>query len=407
MINSHRGSKEYGNDPNSRVWSPLRLGSQTLKHRIAMAPLTRFRAENGVVTDMHAEYYSQRATNGGLLITEATFIAYEAGGYPKAPGIYNNEQITAWKKVTDAVHAKGGVIYCQLWALGRANRGADPKIKIVSSSTTPFEGGKVPQQMSVEDIKRYMDHYRHAAQCAMEAGFDGVEVHGAHGYLVDQFLQKLSNSTRNDEYSGSLENRSRFLLEALDSVAEVVGQDKVAVRVSPFSLFQGQGADDPFETWGYALKQVQKKFPKLAYVSITDPRLDSTAPGGGSDPGMYSTDKFRAIFRGIDPNSVSKLAKESTTVFPEPDKAHPTVVLAAGGYTPSAATSVCNRTGDLIGYGRLYIANPDLVHRIRNGLELNAYNRNTFYTAGPVGYTDYPFATKDTKKFVPEVQNKL
>ncbi|KAI8896251.1 hypothetical protein BC833DRAFT_598232 [Globomyces pollinis-pini] len=405
VVNSLRGSKEYGNDPESRIWKPIKIGDKTLKHRIAMAPLTRFRAIGGVPNDLHVEYYSQRATDGGLIITEGTIIAYEAGGAVNAPGIYSEEQIAAWRKVTDAVHAKGGIIYCQLWQLGRANPGQDPNVKVVSASTTPFEGGEVPEEMTTEDVQRYVQHFKHAAENAMKAGFDGVEVHAAHGYLLDQFIQAASNNTRTDQYGGSLENRARFVFEALDVVTQAVGQKRTSVRFSPFSQFQGQGKEaDPFETYSYILREVVARFPKLSYVSITDPRDD--ALGGAAE---YTSDPFRAIIRGIT-TPVSKYAKDATTVFPEPDENHPTVVLVAGGYKPSDATESGSRTGDIMAYGRTFIANPDLVKRIREGLELNAYDRNTFYTQDKVGYTTYPFADENTKVFrlpTPEVENAI
>ncbi|KAJ2985453.1 hypothetical protein HDV02_000553, partial [Globomyces sp. JEL0801] len=182
--------------------------------------------------------------------------------------------------------------------------------------------------MTIADIKRYVEAFKHAAKSAMEAGFDGVELHGAHGYLLDQFLQASSNNTRHDEYSGSLENRARFMLESLEAVASVVGQKRTAIRISPFSDFQGQGKEvDPYETWSYVCNEIVKRLPKLSYVSITDPRLDSFTEEGKWSK-QYTSDPFRAIFRGIK-SPVSKLANEATTVFPEPNEEYPTVVLAA------------------------------------------------------------------------------
>ena len=189
VVNSLRDSIEYGTNPDSRVWKSVKIGSQSLKHRVVLAPLTRFRAvgEGAVPNDLHVEYYTQRATDGGLLITEGTFIAREAGGYPNVPGIYSTNQIDGWRKVTDAVHAKGGLIYCQLWALGRANPGAFEDVAVVSSSTNPIKDGKVPQQMTIDDITRYIEHYKNAALAALQAGFDGVEV----GILVLPSLDSL------------------------------------------------------------------------------------------------------------------------------------------------------------------------------------------------------------------------
>lgn len=304
-----------------------------------------------------ASYYSQRSS-GGLIVTEATFIAEEAAGYPSAPGIYNAQQVDQWRDIVRGVHEKSSVVYCQLWALGRANVGGEPGVKTVSSSTIPLKEASNGDalQMGLEDIKRYMQHYRQAAKNAIDAGnfnlrigFDGVEVHGAHGYLVDQFLQSSSNSTRNDEYGGSLENRARFLLEAMQNVVDVVGEERAAIRISPFSPFQDMGQEsDPFETWGYVCQQLKTRFPKLAYISVTDPRLG--ADGAGDDMSkVYSVDKLRAVFRGVDPSTISKLHSESTTVFSDPTPEHPTVFLSAGGYTASEAEPSSERTGDLIG----------------------------------------------------------
>jgi NADPH2 dehydrogenase len=219
----------------SRVWNDLKIGRSTINHRIAMCPLTRYRSPNSTPGPFVSEYYEQRS-NGNLIISEGTFISGEAGGHLAAPGIYNQEQIDAWRIVTDAVHKKGAVIYCQLWALGRGNKGLDPRAPIVyGAGTTPIpgEGNKIPTPMTKEvyaklfitqDIARFISHYVHAAKCAIKAGFDGVELHGAHGYLLDQFIQASSNNTRTDEYGGSLENRCRLILEVLKSVGDAIGE---------------------------------------------------------------------------------------------------------------------------------------------------------------------------------------
>lgn len=378
----------------------------TLSHRIYMAPLTRYRSPEGYPTELVAQYYSQRATKGGLLISEATFIAQEAGGYRNAPGVWSSKHVECWKPVTKAVHDKGGIFYCQLWALGRVNQGKDPKCPVIvgpSAVPAPMEDSKTqmlaPIEMTIEDIERYLDHYQKSAQFAIDSGFDGCEIHGAHGYLLDQFLHKESNE-RNDKYGGSLENRARFMLDAIEAVAKTIGEERTAVRISPFSIFQFNGLEsDPFETWGYVCREIKKRFPRLAYVSITDPRLEVQA-----NPELkkeFSADYFRAIFRNVDPEKVSKLNQVENFSFPDPDLENPTVVLSAGGFTPSDAEEKGDITGGLVGYGRIFIANPDLIYRIRNGLVLNAYDRNTFYSDGSVGYTDCPVADEKTLKFIP------
>jgi 2,4-dienoyl-CoA reductase-like NADH-dependent reductase (Old Yellow Enzyme family) len=280
-------SDSYGTNPSSRVWKEIKVGDMILKHRIVMAPLTRYRAPNHLVNDMHVTYYSQRASDGGLLISEATFISKKAGGFYYSPGIYTAEHIERWKKVTKAVHAKGGKIYCQLWAIGRANKGEENDVEIISASNIPFEGGKIPRALSLDEIEEIIKSYGHAARCAIEAGFDGCEVHGAHGYLPDQFLQKTSNC-RTDKYGGSLENRSRFMLEALAEVVNAIGVEKTAIRISPFSVFQGMGKEPIFETFGYICQQIKERFHGLSYISITDPRLRGQAGSGDNDADVYT-----------------------------------------------------------------------------------------------------------------------
>lgn len=399
-MQENRGTKQFGVHPSSRIWKPIMLGMKTLSHRIFLAPLTRYRCPDGYPTNLVAEYYGQRTTNGGLLITEATFIAQEAGGYKNAPGIWSSKHVECWKPVTKAVHDRGGIFYCQLWALGRVNPGKDskcPDVVAPSPIAADMDGGVVPKEMTIKDIARYLEHYKNSAKLAMDAGFDGCEVHGAHGYLLDQFLHSESN-VRTDSYGGSLENRARFMLEAIDAVASTIGQERTAVRISPFSKFQFNGREsDPFETWGYVCREIKKRFPKLAYVSITDPRWD--ADPNPEHKQEVSVDYFRAIFRNMDPEKIGKFIEKAIR-FPDPDLDHPTVVLSAGGLTPSDAEEKGDLTGGLIGYGRIFIANPDLVYRIRNGLVLNPYDRDTFYTEGSVGYTDYPSADHNTPKFI-------
>ena len=395
-INSHQGSKRYGNNPESRIWKPLLLGPFKLDHRIFLAPLTRMRAIGQIPCNEAVEYYQQRATKGGLLITEATFISLESSGYPNAPGIYNEQQLKQWTKIVDAVHAKGSIIYCQLWNIGVANKGEMSNVPIIGPGNVDTAMKNIVTPMTTEEIQKHLADYRHAAEMAIKAGFDGVEVHGAHGYLLEQFLHPSLNNCRTDQYSSkTLENRARFMMEAVEAVVNVVGESKVAIRLSPF-FSMGLNDYDPFETFGYVCEQLVLKFPRLSYISLTEPRWRSTRVK------EFSNDYFRAIIRGISPTNVSKTEQDSQFQFPDPTDANPIVIISAGGYSPSDGESTSERTGDVVGFGRLFISNPDLVYRIRNGLELNSYDRSTFYSQNPViGYTDYPFSTKESNEFIP------
>ena len=358
---------------NTALFSPIKVGKNELKHRVVLAPLTRFRAnEDGTVTDLQKEYYTQRASEGGLLITEATFITRTAGSYYRAPGIYTKEQVESWKKVTEAVHAKGGVIYLQLWHIGRAalsklNLGQQP----VSSTEKPIPGLnvlgdalEVPRALTPEDIKGIIGDYVQAARNAVEAGFDGVEVHSANGYLLDQFLNSNPNN-RTDEYGGTPEKRSRFTYEVVEAVAAAIGAERTGLRLSPWSGFQDVEDDAPYETWGILVKKFQQNIPNLAYIHFIEPKAD------------FCVDHYEKPTETIDP-----FRKEWKGPF-----------IAGGGYTyyPEEAFKVAEETGSLIAFGRAFIANPDLPDRLLNGYPLTKYDRDTFYTNEPKGYTDYPF----------------
>jgi NADPH2 dehydrogenase len=261
----------------SRLEQPVTLAAgspyATKIHRVALAPLTRMRNTPGTQapTELAVEYYSQRASKNGLLITEATFIAEEAGGFPLAPGVYTEEQVEKWKKVVEAVHAKESLIWVQGWALGRANAGQQSNIPIVAPSAIGLKDNQhsIPKEMSIEDIDRYVEHYKTAAQNALKAGFDGFEVHNANGYLLDQFLQNVSNK-RTDAYGGSLENRARFTLRAIEAVVQVYGQERVGIRFSPWGRFQDMLDDDPYEIFVYVNKEIAKRYPKLGVSGQKD-----------------------------------------------------------------------------------------------------------------------------------------
>ncbi|CAO3647048.1 unnamed protein product [Mucor fragilis] len=356
------------------LFSPIKVGANTLKHRVVLAPLTRFRATpEAVPTDLQAKYYEQRASDGGLLVTEATFISRLAGAYPQAPGIYNKAQIEGWKKATSAVHAKGGVFFLQLWHIGRVgSKYLNPnQEQVVSASDIPSPGKaltgsdhEVPRALTIEEIKSIVNDYAQAAKNAIEAGFDGVEIHGANGYLVDQFINNSSNN-RTDIYGGSVENRGRFALEVVDAVVAAVGEERTAIRFSPGGAFQGMASDNVEETWGYLVSELQKNHPKLAYLHLIESRADLQTPDHKNT--VDTLESYRKIWKGP--------------------------FITAGGFSTSLefGNEIAEKTGDLVAYGRAFIANPDLPERLRNGWELNPYNRDTFYDHGAEGYTDYPF----------------
>lgn len=354
----------------SRLFKPLKLGNISLRHRIAMAPLTRFRAdESHVPLPMVAEYYAQRASvPGTFLISEATLISKNGGSYANVPGIYTQDQINAWKDVTAAVHKKGSFIYLQLWHLGRT---ADPKqsakegITIKSSSAVPLaEGQTPPQEMTVEDIKETVESYAQAAKNAIEAGFDGVEIHGANGYLIDQFLQDTVNK-RTDAYGGSVENRSRFAVEVVDAVVKAIGAERTGIRLSPFSSFQGMRMQDPYPQFSDVITKINNF--GLSYVHLVEGRVSGNAD-------IESTDRLQPL----------------AELWNGP-------LLIAGGFKPDSAKKAVDEEYPnkdvVVVFGRYFISTPDLVFRVQKGLELNPYDRNSFYQPmKKEGYLDYPFS---------------
>jgi NADPH2 dehydrogenase len=330
----------------------------------------RFRAsDEHVIMPLAAEYYGQRAsTPGTMLITEATFIANQYGGYPNVPGIYNQEQIDGWKKITDEVHKKGSNIWLQLWALGRvANKQfCEAKgITVRSSSATQLDDDHaVPKEMTQEEIKEAVAAFAQGAKNAIEAGFDGVEIHGANGYLVDQFIQDNVNQ-RTDSYGGSVENRSRFAVEVAQAVADAVGAEKTGIRLSPFSKFQGMKMKDPIPQFSDVIKKLNKV--RLAYIHLVESRISGNADIESFD----SLDPLLPLWDGP--------------------------LLIAGGLKPDSAKRMVDeeyKDRDVVAvFGRYFISTPDIVFRIREGIELNPYDRDTFYNAkSPKGYTDQPFS---------------
>ncbi|KAF5353709.1 hypothetical protein D9758_008670 [Tetrapyrgos nigripes] len=377
----------------SKLFQPIKLGDVDLKHRVVMPPLTRFRAnEQHVPLPIVKEMYAQRAsTPGTLLIAEGTFIDPRAGGYPFVPGIWSDEQIAAWKEVTSAVHKKGSFIYLQLWALGRNAYPAVLKAQnydVVGASDIPVperpqipgtpEEDPPPRPLTIPEIKEYAEIFAKAASNAVhQAGFDGVEVHGANGYIVDQFLQDVSNH-RTDEYGGSVENRARFALEVIDAIVKAVGPRKTAIRLSPWNNIFGMGMGVPKTKaqFSYLVSKIKEAHPTLSYIHLIEPRskgydiLDH-------DPEGESNDFIREIWTS-----------------PEEDE-NGRRLISSGGYTRELAIENADKRGDIIAFGRRFIANPDLPYRLEHNIPWNDYDRTTFYiqnTLDPKGYTDYTFA---------------
>uniref|UniRef100_K3YI77 NADH:flavin oxidoreductase/NADH oxidase N-terminal domain-containing protein n=1 Tax=Setaria italica TaxID=4555 RepID=K3YI77_SETIT len=358
-------------------------------HRVVLAPMTRCRAPRAVPGPALEEYYAQRSTEGGLLISEGTIISPAGPGFPRVPGIYNQEQIDAWKKVVDAVHAKGAIFFCQLWHVGRASHqvyqpgGAAP----ISSTDKPISSrwrilmpdgsyGKypTPRRLATSEIPEIVEQYRQSAINAIKAGFDGIEIHGAHGYLIDQFLKDGIND-RTDEYGGSLSNRCRFLLEVTRAVVSAIGADRVAVRVSPAIDHLDASDSNPLQL-GLAvvdrLNALQQEAGRLAYLHVTQPRYTAY---GQTESGQHGS------------------AEEESRMMRALRGAYRGTFMCSGGYTRELGVeAVESGDADLVSFGRLFIANPDLVERFRRDAPLNRYVRKTFYTPDPVvGYTDYPF----------------
>lgn len=359
------------------LFEPIKVGNDTLGHRIVMAPLTRYRATGHIPQPMMAQYYEQRAQEPGtLIISEATFIHPRAGGFADAPGIWSIEQVQHWKPVTEAVHKQGSYIYLQLWALGRqaipevAN---EEGIDVVSASAAPLDEKSVtPRALSTSEIKEYVQWYATAAKNAVEAGFDGVEIHNANGYLLDQFLHTLN--VRDDEYGGSIENRARFTLEVVDAVTEAIGAERTGIRFSPWGTFGNVDYGvSPIPQWGYILAELEQRAQankRLAYVHLVEPRV------------AWRVDSSQKIEHEL--NDFCYQIWQG--------------VIIRCGQLWDYADDFANRDNrTLVGIGRMFIPNPDLVKRIRDFKALTKYDRKTFYRIHKeippeVGYIDYPNA---------------
>ena len=351
------------------LFSPAKLGSIALKNRIVMAPLTRNRAgEAGVPQDLNVTYYAQRAS-AGLIVTEATPISPMGHGYPGLPGIYTDEQVAGWKKITEAVHAKGGKIVIQLWHVGRISHptllnGALPvapsAIKPVGKAFT-YQGlvdYVEPRALDVNELPAIVQDYVYATQCALKAGFDGVEIHAANGYLLDQFLRDGSNK-RTDNYGGSFENRARLLLEVTKAVVETAGADRVGIRISPVNPFNNMHDSNPQALFNYVAEQLNQF--NLAYLHAVEGGIHGV---GKAD--AFDFEQMRKLYKGAYMANLSY------------DKVRGNAAIASGH-------------ADVIAYGVPFIANPDLVERYKTDAALNEADSKSFYGGTEKGYTDYPF----------------
>jgi N-ethylmaleimide reductase len=358
----------------SLLFSPIRVGALQLPTRIVMAPMTRARSgPHGVPTALNATYYAQRAS-AGLIVAEATQITAEGQGYMRTPGIHLPAQVAAWRIVTDAVHAAGGRIVLQLWHVGRVSHPLNRAPGTHSLGPSAVAAGvriftpagilpaPVPHALTGADIAAVVGDYARAARNAMEAGFDGVEIHAGNGYLIDQFLHANSN-LRDDPYGGSAANRARFLWEVCEATMAAVGAERTGVRLSPFGVFNGVSDPDPAGLFATTILGLDRLGP--AYLHVINPEVSGDRAAQGSQAEIDVARFCRARFQGK--------------------------IMVAGGYVrESAEQALVRGDADLIGFGRPYISNPDLAARLRTGAAIEPAERATFYTEGPAGYVDYP-----------------
>lgn len=351
------------------LFQPYMLGSLALTNRIVMAPLTRNRAGAGLVpSELAATYYAQRAS-AGLLITEATQISAQAQGYQDTPGLYTQAQIDAWRKVTDAVHAKGGKIFVQLWHVGRISHvdlqpgGAAPVAPSAIRAETKtfvnngFHDVSVPRALELAELPGIIEDFRQAAANAITAGFDGVEIHAANGYLLEQFLKDGANQ-RTDAYGGSIENRARLLLEVTQAVIKAIGAERTGVRISPVSPANAISCTNPQPQYDYVADQ-------LSALGVVYLHVVEGATGGPRDIAPFNYDSLRQRFKQT--------------------------YIGNNGYSVAlAAAQLAEAKADLFAFGRPFIANPDLIERLKTGAALNPLDATTLYGGGAKGYTDYP-----------------
>ncbi|KAL3689543.1 hypothetical protein R1sor_015852 [Riccia sorocarpa] len=366
-------------DEDNPLFRPHQMGPFLLSHRIVLAPLTRCRSYGGLAQPHNALYYRQRATPGGLLISEATNINATANGMPNTPSCFTVEHVSAWKPVVEAVHEKGGVFFVQLWHVGRQSHTTyqpnggqpiSPSTKRLVTEMITLPDGKTlapfsqPRALEVHEIQALVHDFVHAAKLAIDAGFDGVEVHGANGYLLDQFMKDSIND-RTDEYGGSIENRCRFPLEVVDAVVAALGPDRVGMRLTPHADYGDSPDSNPRALGLYMAEELNKR--GILYVHYLEPKMKGTAGGGRSENPAESLWPFRRAFKNT--------------------------FIANGGYNrEKGMEAVKSGKVDLVAYGRHFIANPDLPKRFRLNAALNEGNPDTYVTSDSVlGYTDYPF----------------
>lgn len=354
------------------LFTPVQIGRYTAKNRIFMAPMSRYRAEEGGINpEIAIDYYSQRAT-AGIIIAESTRINDWSGGI-NCPGIYNEAQVTSWKKTTQAVHKKGGLIFLQLWHSGRASHksllpeGRDVVAPSAIASTEKvmtygeMEAPTLPRALSIEDIKELRKDFAQANKYALEAGFDGVEIHGAGGFLIDTFLQEATNK-RTDAYGGSLENRYRFLKEVMDDAVKIWGADRVGIKLSPVSGYNNMGEGDVLTTFKYVISQLNTY--NLAFLEVNEEM------------------------------PFTQLSVEKRTIVNELQLLWEGVYIANGNYNAeTGANRIDEGKATAISFGRFYIANPDLPERFKQEASMNELDMTTFYGGNHKGYTDYPFLT--------------
>ncbi|MDZ7683406.1 MAG: alkene reductase [Fodinibius sp.] len=356
-----------------RIFSTPQIGSRTLKNRFAMAPMTRNRAHNeaNAPTNLHAEYYSQRAS-AGLIISEGSQISQQGMGYIDTAGIHNEQQIEGWKKVLNKVHDNDGVMYCQLWHVGRVSHSYfhDGDAPVSSSAKnaeakvfTPngFEPTTTPRALETEEVEAVVNDFRQAAANAIKAGFDGVQIHGANGYLIEQFLHDSIND-RSDKYGGSIINRARFLFEVLNAVIDEVGAERTSLRLSPSNLMSTDNDSESKKLYEYVIRRLEEEYD-LALLELVEPLADLS-----DHPHLAKNvlDYYGQFYSGI--------------------------LMTNGNYTRETAfEDVEQGKADMVSFARLFLANPDLPERFAKNAPLNEPDKNTFYGGGAEGYIDYPF----------------